>query len=529
MLWLIVASLVFYGFWSPIYLSILLASILVNYLVSVRIAAASSELKRRSFLAAGILFNLGLLGYFKYTQFLGDIFTSLTDRPFTIQAVLFPIGISFYTFQQIAYLVDRYRQEPAQAHSLLSYLSFTTFFPTLISGPLLRFHQLQPQWKQLPHRLTLENLTVGLMLFAIGLGKKLVLADGIAPYANQVFAAAATEPLTWMEGWLGALAYTLQLYFDFSGYSDMAIGVARMLGVVLPANFDSPYKATSMIDFWRRWHITLSHFLRDYLYIPLGGSRKGEWRRGINLMVTMLIGGLWHGAGWNFLIWGGLHGLYLTINHGWRSIQRRLRPEARSGGIGGWLITFLAVVIGWVFFRAPSTAIALAMLRSMAGLNGISLPETWATALGFLQPLGVRFEELLPHLSIEIAGIADTETLEPITPLLTVAVLLLLVWLTPNSQQWLGRYRPTLECFTAEFWTAASTESSEFDASLSGRSIANQSTVNQLTINQPATNQPIGWHWQWHPSPIWAVGMAILTLLALLNLARVSEFLYFEF
>ncbi|MCU0523799.1 MAG: MBOAT family protein [Elainella sp. Prado103] len=512
---LIAASLVFYSLWSPIYLLILLGSILVNYLLSVQINRFKAVSNRRIILAVGIILNLGLLGYFKYTNFLLETLSTFAPIPSEIRVTWFPVGISFYTFQQIAYLVDCYRRESTPARSLLSYVSFATFFPSLISGPLLRFQQIQPQFDQLRDRLTLEklleNLTVGMMFFAIGLCKKVVLADGVAPYANQVFEAAATAPLTWLEGWLGALAFTLQLYFDFSGYSDMAIGVARMFGIILPVNFDSPYQAISMIDFWRRWHITLSNFLRDYLYIPLGGNRKGALRQSGNLMLTMLIGGLWHGAGWNFVIWGGLHGIYLTINHGWRSLQRSWQPDpARSNYWHGFgrLVTFVAVVIGWVFFRAPSLTIASAMLRSMMGRNGLSLPTDWAESLAFLQPLGVRFDQLLPHLSIEIAGIEDTQTLDPTTPLLTILVLLLGVWFMPNSQQWLGRYQPTLESLSNPANPALDRAPKR--------------------ASQPASNSTGSW-WQWHPTLTWAIGMAGVTVVALLHLARVSEFLYFEF
>jgi alginate O-acetyltransferase complex protein AlgI len=266
--------------------------------------------------------------------------------------------------------------------------------PHLIAGPVLHHKEMMPQFaRPETYRFSWDNMTIGLTIFTIGLFKKSVLADGVSPYANVAFHAVdMEEKLDLLASWGGALAYTAQLYFDFSGYSDMAIGLSRMFGIVLPLNFNSPYKATNIIDFWRRWHMTLSRFLRDYLYIPLGGNRKGPMRRQINLMVTMLLGGLWHGASWNFVLWGGLHGLYLAINHGWRSLCKRYFPGLGDTGILGkltaWAFTFIAVVVAWVFFRATTLDGALNMLSGMIGLHGINLhrqyfSRSWVVQLAY--------------------------------------------------------------------------------------------------------------------------------------------------
>jgi alginate O-acetyltransferase complex protein AlgI len=261
---------------------------------------------------------------------------------------------------------------------------FVLFFPRLVAGPILRFGEIEPQLGNLGARAMLPDLGAGLSIFAIGLAKKAWLADGIAPFVGTGFAGAMQAPgPDLFAAWGAALAYTCQLYFDFSGYSDMAIGAARCFGLRFPANFNSPYKARNIIEFWRRWHMTLSRFLRDYLYIPLGGNRRGPVRRYANLMITMLLGGLWHGAAWTFVIWGGLHGLYLMINHGWATLGRpSSHPFAR---LMASAMTFVAVVVGWVFFRSVGTATAWHMVRGMIGLNGATIPEPVFVHLGVLR------------------------------------------------------------------------------------------------------------------------------------------------
>ena len=340
-------------------LLVLTGSILLNFV-------AGALIKRRASkpaLVLGIAVNLAVLGYFKYANFALFNFSALTGRTFSPLSVALPLGISFFTFTQIAFLVDCYRGL-AKELDLTRYVLFVTFFPHLIAGPIVHHSQLMPQFStELSKRWNPSNVHAGLAFFTLGLFKKVAIADGVAPWANAVFDSAGAPGF--FDAWRGALAYTMQLYFDFSGYSDMAIGLALLFNVRLPDNFDAPYRATSIADFWRRWHITLSRFLRDYLYIPLGGNRLGEGRRRINLLITMLLGGIWHGAGWTFAIWGLYHGLLLAGQRAWEKRGKTL-PVALAR-----LLTFLAVVVGWVVFRAPSVSKAGSMLEGMAGLNGL--------------------------------------------------------------------------------------------------------------------------------------------------------------
>ncbi len=386
-LWLVGASLIFYGYWKWNFIWLLLASIIFNFYLGTRITTSrdrNSGSNAKYLLIVGIATNLALLAYFKYGAFLLEQFTALFDlRPRHSTAKL-PIGISFFTFTQIAFLVDCYRRL-ARDKDPVRYALFVAYFPHLVAGPLLHHAQVMPQFQR---RKTFvfqnKNLEIGLSVFAIGLFKKVVLADGIAPYANAVFdASAAGATLTFFDSWLGAVAYALQLYFDFSGYSDMAIGLSRLFGISIPANFASPYKAKSMIDFWRRWHISLSQFLRDYLYIPLGGNRHGKIRRYMNLMVTMLLGGLWHGAGWTFVLWGGLHGIFLAVNHIFRASLGRQLPidRFRIGSAFSWALTFIAVVVAWVPFRSANAYSMLLMLKSMFGFYGASFNGLFASGL----------------------------------------------------------------------------------------------------------------------------------------------------
>ena len=284
--------------------------------------------------------------------------------------IVLPIGISFYTFTQIAFLVDAYRGQVAR-YALPHYALFVTYFPHLIAGPILHHKDMIPQFERAETKRPDPHLILcGLIIFAIGLFKKTCLADGIQPLVAQAFGPSTP---TFDQAWIGVLAYTFQLYFDFSGYSDMAIGLSLMFGIFLPLNFNSPYKATSIVDFWRRWHMTLSQFLRDYLYIPLGGNRHGRVLRYVNLMITMLLGGLWHGAAWTFVVWGALHGVYLCINHAWSNFGPKAPPRfARLAEIAGVALTFLAVVIAWVFFRAPDMTTALAVLSKMADPTNVA-------------------------------------------------------------------------------------------------------------------------------------------------------------
>ena len=369
-IWLVAASLFFYGWWNPLYLWILLFSLAFNFLIGERVARNSLTRRGKMSLTLGVIVNLGLLGYFKYATFVVENVLHLGGLEFGIRAVVLPIGISFFTFQQIAYLVDAYRAE-AKEYDFFEYALFVTFFPQLIAGPIVHHKEMMPQFGSSDAgRISRLDISVGLSIFIIGLFKKVVLADTAALYATPVFSLADSgEPVALLSAWQGAVAYTVQIYFDFSGYSDMAIGLGRLFGIRLPVNFNSPYKSENVIEFWRRWHITLSRFLRDYLYFPLGGHRRGQVRRYVNLMIVMLLGGLWHGAGWTFVFWGGLHGVYLMLNQLWRKLgdQRTATP---LGMFSGRMLTVLCVIFAWVFFRAETFGGAIILIRGMPVSKG---------------------------------------------------------------------------------------------------------------------------------------------------------------
>ena len=414
-LWLVVASLFFYGWWNPAYVLLLLASIGFNYGMAYAIARARNATAgaplfgrgaagRATFVA--VFANLALLAYFKYANFFLSTANQLGEFGWMRADIILPLGISFFTFTQIAFLIDTHRGI-AREYNFVSYALFVTYFPHLIAGPLLHHKQVMPQFSSADtYRINLENVGLGLSIFTLGLFKKVVLADQFALYANPVFDAVAAggEPKM-VEAWIGILAYSLQLYFDFSGYSDMAIGLSKMFNVNLPINFNSPYKALSIIDFWRRWHMTLSEFLRDYLYIPLGGNRHGRLRRYAALSVTMLLGGLWHGANWTFVVWGGLHGVYLIINHAWRAVIARTSGRKIPGSrLLSAMLTMLAVVVAWVPFRAASLGDAGKILHGMAGLHGLSLPARLEAPLEALARFGVEFKGATP-----LTSLANTE------------------------------------------------------------------------------------------------------------------------
>ena len=396
--WLVLSSLFFYAWWNPAYLGLILFSMLFNYAFGTMLSNGEKPKFRRYLLWIGVLTNLGSLGYFKYANFFIEQLNWASNSNFHLEKIFLPLAISFFTFQQIAFLVDSYRHETKELN-FLQYCLFVTFFPQLIAGPIVHHKEMMPQFASNQiYKINYELLAIGLIIFTIGLFKKVIIADGVAIYATPIFVEAEAEiALTFFSAWGGALAYTLQLYYDFSGYSDMAIGIAFMFGIKLPINFNSPYKSQSIIEFWRRWHITLSRFLRDYLYITLGGSRKGNVRKYVNLFLTMLLGGIWHGAGWTFIIWGMLHGLYLMINHAWRKLRFDILDLPSSVGvIESFLakaLTLLAVIIGWVYFRADTVSGANHMLYSMAGGNGISLPSSLESILGnSLTNFGITYE-----------------------------------------------------------------------------------------------------------------------------------------
>jgi D-alanyl-lipoteichoic acid acyltransferase DltB (MBOAT superfamily) len=362
-----------------------MGSILFNYAIGTSLANKNNNnLKTRKIIfLIGIIGNILLLGYFKYSDFFIVNITYLTKYDLQILNVVLPLGISFFTFTQIAYLVDTYH-DLVKEYDLLNYSLFVTFFPHLLAGPIIHHSEMMPQFNWIKNKVfTYKNFSLGIYLFAIGLFKKVIIADSFAVWANRGYAKA--HFLTLIDAWITSLSYTLQLYFDFSGYTDMAIGSALMFNIVLPINFNTPYLAGNIQDFWRRWHITLSRFLRDYIYIPLGGNRKSESRTLSNLVATFLIGGIWHGAGWTYVFWGFLHGVAMVIHRLWK----------KSGGampkILAWFITFNFVNFAWIFFRAKNFDEALSVLRALIGLNGISLPSSAANILGGLSRFGVKF------------------------------------------------------------------------------------------------------------------------------------------
>src|SRR5258708_3219595 len=362
--WLALASLAFYSFSNWQFVALLVGSIALNYGIGyLLIARKLRPVPRFTVLTVGVAGDLLVLGIFKYVGFLPANLNALFSTAITLH-ILLPVGISFYTFTQIAFLVDAYRGNVAR-YALPHYALFVTYFPHLIAGPILHHKDIIPQFERSETKRPDAHLILcGLIIFAIGLFKKTCLADGIQPLVSLAFGPNAP---TFDQAWIGALAYTFQLYFDFSGYSDMAIGISLMFGIFLPLNFNSPYKARNIIDFWRRWHMTLSQFLRDYLYIPLGGNRHGRILRYVNLMITMLLGGLWHGAAWTFVAWGALHGAYLCINHAWNNYGPTVAPRfARPANIAAFILTFLSVVVAWVFFRADSLSSAALILSKMA-------------------------------------------------------------------------------------------------------------------------------------------------------------------
>lgn len=495
---LVAASLAFYASWDMRFVPLLLGSIIVNFAAGRAISACAARHRKaaaRVILAGAIAANLLSIAIFKYAHFFVDNFNFATGDDYALGAIILPLGISFFTFEQIGFLVDVHRGE-ILAPDLLDYSLFVTFFPRLVAGPILRFHEIRPQLSAArggPS--TAEDLAVGLTIFIIGLVKKTILADGIAPYATAAFAGAARgRPIDLFLAWGGAAAYACQLYFDFSGYSDMAIGAARCFGIRFPMNFFSPYKATSIIEFWRRWHMTLSRFLRDYLYIGLGGNRRGSARRYANLLITMLLGGLWHGANWTFVLWGGLHGVYLMINHGWIAVSTRSSllstfRRSRAGAAFGFVVTFIAVLAGWVLFRAPNMAAAGDMLGGMIGRHGAVIPAGLAFAL---EPFG----GLVAALGIRYAQSSGTELVETY---LWVAALLGIAFFAPTTQELLAGYHPVLEA------------------------------VDGLGAAVPSPAGPRLLRWHWAPSAGSAMTVGALAFFGIIAITRVSEFLYWQF
>lgn len=491
--WLLLASLAYYGWWEPRYLALIAASIGTNYALG---RALERRRGSRSLVAAGVALNLAALAWFKYAGWLLDTVRGLAGLDAHLGAIVLPLAISFFTFQQLSYLVDVHRGGPAE-RDLLHYALFVAFFPQLIAGPIVRQQELGPQFHApAPPAPVRALLAAGLSLFLLGLFKKTVLADGVAAYATPVFEAADRgATITFFESWGGALAYTFQLYFDFSGYCDMAMGLAWCFGYRLPVNFDVPYQATGIIDFWRRWHLTLSRFLRDYLYIPLGGNRRGTPRHWLNLLLVMTLGGLWHGAGWNFALWGFVHGVLLLANLAWRRLRAHLttRPAPGWEVAAGSLLTFALVVVARDLFRAETLDGALAMLRGAAGLEGAVLDARLAGPLGFLSPW-VTFSGLHAG-SFDLHGVPW----------------LVALWIV-------CRHLPDAPRLFAGTGLA-------LDPRGGARGDGDADAAAEPAIWRPVLRRLPAWR----PDARWATAVAVLGAVAIVQLSRVMEFLYYRF
>ena len=454
----------------------------------------------------GVIVNLSILGYYKYANFFIDNFNTLANTNIILNEIILPLGISFFTFQQITYLVDAYYKETKE-YSFLHYCLFVTFFPQLIAGPIVHHKEMMPQFvKNTIYKIRSKNLAIGLTIFALGLFKKVIIADGISVYSIPVFnAAEAGIILTFFEAWSGALAYTFQLYFDFSGYSDMAIGLAIMFGITLLLNFNSPYKATNISDFWKKWHITLSRLIRNYLWDPVSLSLtryalNKEYGNVRIFILTIIIPilfsffwiGLWHGAGWNFIIFGFMHGFYVVVFHIWIKLKLnfsgfRLIKNSILSSLLGWLITFNCVIFAWVLFRAESISGAKNLLQAMAGVNGISLPPS-------LENIFVNYDLSFPVNLITFDGMFRSALYaNNFVAVLWIFLLLLMSTFFPNTQQLMRNHKPAFETYKGEVtrWSYKWTE--------------------------------------WEKTTSWALFTSIILTISILSLSGESEFLYFQF
>ena len=471
---LVIASLIFYSWTNPLYLPLILASMIFNYAVG--LSHVRGTLGKHSTIVLGVTINLLVLGWFKYSGFLARGLQPYFSFPLPAYHGDLPLAISFFTFLQIAYVVDVARARKTSG-GLWDYFLFVTFFPHLIAGPLVHHRELIPQFKKIGRswQTWQASFAVGITIFVIGLFKKLGIADAVAPIADQIFdGAKAGDAPTLIPAWLGTTAYALQIYFDFSGYSDMAIGLSKMFCLRLPINFNSPYQADSIIDFWKRWHITLSRFLMDYLYIPLGGNRSGPIRRYVNIMIVMVLGGLWHGAGLQFIVWGALHGIYLLINHLWRSLFPQNPIHSRARRTAYWGLTMLAVLAAWVPFRAADLSSAALIWKGMFGFNGVALPSTLQSVAAYVP--GVTTPMNLPNVSL--------------LHLSVFAIGALIATAAPNIYRIVVRNSPVLN---------------------------------------PGIDLPRPARFQWRPTVAYAIGVWLIFVLCLVRNQENSPFLYFQF
>lgn len=391
----------------------------INYLVGTYLTNREQEEGRKFLLTLGILFNVGLLGYFKYTDFFISTVNAAAGLSFPLLYLALPLAISFFTFQQIAYLVDSYRYE-TKGYRIDEYMIFVSFFPQLIAGPIVHHKEIMSQYHQGNYRMNAKNISLGLFIFGVGLFKKVMIADTFSIYANQGFSNA--ESLNFVEAWISSLSYTFQLYFDFSGYCDMATGAALLFNIMLPINFNSPYKALNIQDFWRRWHMTLNRFMTHYIYIPLGGSRLGPARAYLNILIIFFISGFWHGAGWTFVLWGMLHGL-ASVVYRWWHIRGYSMPKWLA-----WFITFQFVNASWVFFRADTIGQAISILKAMIGIENFALPTRIAV---YLEPI------------IDLNLAPEQPLMFTASTMLLLVIALLVVTIMRNSFEMLDRFKPT--------------------------------------------------------------------------------------
>ena len=504
---LVFASLFYYASWDPEYLWVIILSIVLNFFCGNLLSDhTSSQVRKQTILSIGIVINLSFLAYYKYANFFVDNIVFVTGWDLYLSPIFLPIAISFFTFQQIAYLVD-VSNGLIKEKSFLRYCVFISFFPQLVAGPIVLHREMMPQFEKPTFGfLNYENIAVGLTVFSIGLLKKVVLADGIEVYATQVFnAAEAGVALTLFEAWGGALAYSFQLYFDFSGYTDMAIGLARIFGIILPLNFNSPFKATNIIEFWKRWHMSLTRFFTHYFYQPLTiklvrmfSARNNNKVRfflvmyGFPIIIVFALIGLWHGAGWTFLAFGLIHGIFLSLNHLWRLI---LKPadnvvvdKWNVFSWIGWACTFLCVMLSFVVFRAESFQGAIVIFESMMGMYGVAMHASYFSHLNALFPLG----DWLVASGWEFRNMVYLHGIKQFGALFILGVI---VFFLPNTQQFMINYKPAL------------------DISDDGRNTC--------------TDQ---W-WQWRPKTIMAIVVSLLTLLSLNTAFHSDEkiFLYYQF
>lgn len=479
--WLVLASLVFYAWWNPVYVPLLAGSALVNFQLGIWLADAKRW--RLTLLRLGLVWNIGLLAYFKYTDFFLASLNTVAGTQIPLPHIVLPLALSFFTFQKIAYLIDVYRGE-VTVRKLGDFLLFVTFFPQLITGPIVHYRDIVPQIGLTPAKgPRAEDIALGLTLFSVGLFKKVLLADGIGVQVNALYQLAGKgEALDLFQSWTMALSYTLQLYFDFSGYSDMATGLARLFGIRLPQNFDSPLKSANMLEFWRRWHMTLSRFLRDYVYFPLGGGRGGLASKCFNMTVTFMVSAIWHGAGWTFVWFGVYQSTVVVINMLWAELRSWLRWGERVWWDHGLAIAlnFFVWTGGLVLFRSDSVATALSVWSGMAGLHGAQLPQHWQHALGglgeHLQAAGVQFA-------------AGSHLLQA-QQLLRIALLAVLAFALPNIYAFTARFDPVIR-------------------------------HDKLEVKVPRL--------AWQPNLLWGLIIGAMALLAACSLSNVSEFLYFQF